>query len=57
MNLLPVTAASGGNTLVPKSHLSFDDLEDKYPELVANLKSELFMIPKDDPVLEDHMSR
>lgn len=56
VNLLPVTAASGGNTLVPKSHLSFDDLEDKYPELVANLKSELFMIPKDDPVLEDHMS-
>lgn len=61
VNLLPMNENSGGNVLIPKSHLQFGEWLRRYPAEVATVDQgeDLFNIPQDDIVLTNpqHISR
>mmetsp|Transcript_43994 Transcript_43994/g.79085 ORF Transcript_43994/g.79085 Transcript_43994/m.79085 type:complete len:343 (-) Transcript_43994:7-1035(-) len=54
VNLVPVSAATGGNVLVPGSHLKLNELAEKYPEQVHSLSpgEDFFPIPSSEPLLK-----
>jgi len=53
VNLLPMHPSIGGNVLIPKSHMDFPNIKDKYPERVAKVPRQIdhFRYPANDPLL------
>ena len=55
VNLLPTSASSGGNVVVPGSHKRFEAIPDEYPDRLARIHPTIdhFRFPNDDPGLKD----
>jgi len=55
VNLLPTSEATGGNVIVPKSHLLFEKIPTLYAERLARIHPSIdhFRFPNDDPQLSN----
>ena len=55
VNLLPTSAATGGNVVVPGSHNRFASIPERYAERLARIHPSIdhFRFPNDDPLLAD----
>ena len=53
VNLIPTSAATGGNVVVPKSHRLFEEIPNLYAERLARIHPSIdhFRFPNDDPQL------
>jgi len=53
VNLLPMDETTGGNVLIPKSHLDFPNLINKYPYKISIIPKDIdhFRYPPNDPLL------
>ena len=53
ISLLDSSPATGGNVLIPRSHLGFATIPDRYPERLARIHPSIdhFRFPADDPQL------
>ena len=55
VNLLPTSESTGGNVVVPGSHMRFETIPDEYAERLARIHPSIdhFRFPNDDPRLKD----
>lgn len=55
VNLLPTSESTGGNVVVPRSHMRFETIPDEYAERLARIHPSIdhFRFPDDDPRLKD----
>ncbi|MBT3427823.1 MAG: hypothetical protein HOL98_04895 [Gammaproteobacteria bacterium] len=53
VNLLPTSESTGGNVIVPGSHLLFPEIPELYTERLARIDPSIdhFRFPKDDPLI------